>query len=138
MRSTRMRRGALAGAALVSLLASLLVALGSPGAATAAPAVAAAGKAESGTTRVVPAASRRVTVQHRKDGYCLDSHNNGVPYTRSCVGSQNQKWFINPDSAGNTVYLNGATADCLDANYNGDVYTTRCGFPNEYQKWNII
>lgn len=66
-------------------------------------------------------------------GRCLDSHNDGSPYTLGCNGGNNQQWSMGKLSVGEQIF-NQQTRRCLDSNASGNVYTLPCS-GNMYQQW---
>ncbi|WP_433081268.1 RICIN domain-containing protein [Dactylosporangium sp. CA-052675] len=78
------------------------------------------------------AAARMVTVYHRNESNkCLDVSG---PSVKTCNGSSAQKWTINPNSAGETTFVNWQTGLCLDSNSAGSVYVLKCN-GGAYQRW---
>ncbi|MEU2616455.1 RICIN domain-containing protein [Micromonospora sp. NPDC007271] len=79
------------------------------------------------------AAARRVSVYHRSENNkCLDVAN--YVSTTTCSGASGQQWTINPNSIGETTFVNYQTGLCLDSNSAGDVYAISCN-GGAYQRW---
>ncbi|MFJ2110498.1 MULTISPECIES: RICIN domain-containing protein [unclassified Streptomyces] len=83
-------------------------------------------------------------VQNDKVWICLDSNHAGKVYGHSCNGGDFQRWRVEELGTKWTdfyqrstpVYrlINKATGRCLDANYDGDLYTLGCN-GGTYQMW---
>ncbi|MBO4164324.1 RICIN domain-containing protein [Micromonospora antibiotica] len=85
-----------------------------------------------GVVAPASAAAVRREVSNRADGKCLDVTSDVS--TKTCTGASGQKWTINPNSSGESTFVNYQTGLCLDSNSSGSVYAIACN-GGAYQRW---